>query len=86
MIPHLHLTIEDILWAALLATLLAFLILDHPWQKREEVSEDAGARGTQQSGRVAPGTGMGRSASSLTSLRAGERGQAGAPFDWDTAA
>lgn len=24
--------------------------------------------------------------SSLTSLRAGERGQAGAPFDWDTAA
>lgn len=85
MIPHLHLTIEDILWAALLATVLAFLILDHPWQK--EVSDDAGARGTQQSGRVAPSTGMGRSASSLTSLRAGERGQAGTPSDgWGDAA
>lgn len=91
MTAFLHLTIEQVIWAALLATVLTIVFLDHPWQRevseREETERVGVVAGPAPCNPV-----LGPPSRSLTSLRAGERtgsGEtavlAGTDSPWDTA-
>jgi hypothetical protein len=80
-IAHLPITLEDVLWAGLLATVLTMLLLSHPWQR--EVTEREESTGTTSRPDAGPSKSSRVSGSrSVTSLRVG--GRTGRPYDRET--